>query len=60
MVPWPVDFRKGSRVGTLRLQDEEGQFRWAQEEGQRTTLPLIELGQACPMVPGIAARASCH
>lgn len=33
-----------SRVGALRLQDEEGQFRRAQEEGRRTTPPLIEIG----------------
>ena len=34
-----------SRVGALRLQDEEGQFRRAQEEGRRTTPPLIEIGR---------------
>jgi serine/threonine-protein kinase HipA len=34
-----------SRVGALRLQDEEGQFQRAGEEGRRTTPPLIEIGQ---------------
>jgi serine/threonine-protein kinase HipA len=33
-----------SRVGALRLQDEDGLFQRAQEEGQRTTPPLIEIG----------------
>jgi serine/threonine-protein kinase HipA len=32
-----------SRVGALRLQDEEGTFRRAPEEGARTAPPLIEL-----------------
>lgn len=34
-----------SRVGALRLQDEDGVFRRATEEGRRTAPPLIELGQ---------------
>lgn len=33
-----------SRVGALRLQDEEGVFRRATDVGQRTAPPLIELG----------------
>ena len=32
-----------SRVGALRLQDEDGVFQRASEEGRRTTPPLIEL-----------------
>lgn len=32
-----------SRVGALRLQDEEGRFQRASEDGRRTTPPLIEL-----------------
>jgi serine/threonine-protein kinase HipA len=32
-----------SRVGALRLQDEDGEFQRASEEGRRTTPPLIEL-----------------
>jgi len=34
-----------SRVGALRLQDEDGVFRRAAEEGRRTAPPLVELGQ---------------
>lgn len=34
-----------SRVGALRLQDEDGVFLRAQEDGRRTTPPLIEIGQ---------------
>ena len=34
-----------SRVGALRLQDEDGIFQRAQEEGRRTTPPLIEIEQ---------------
>jgi serine/threonine-protein kinase HipA len=34
-----------SRVGALRLQDEGGIFLRAQEEGRRTTPPLIEIEQ---------------
>ena len=34
----------GSRVGALRLQDENGRFQRASEDGRRTTPPLIELG----------------
>lgn len=34
-----------SRVGALRLQDEDGVFQRAQEDGRRTTPPLIEIGQ---------------
>jgi serine/threonine-protein kinase HipA len=34
-----------SRVGALRLQDEEGRYQRTVEEGRRTTPPLIELGQ---------------
>ncbi len=34
-----------SRVGALRMQDEEGVFRRAAEEGRRTAPPLIELDQ---------------
>ncbi len=33
-----------SRVGALRLQDEEGVFRRATDAGQRAAPPLIELG----------------
>ncbi len=33
-----------SRVGALRFRDEDGVFQRAQEEGRRTTPPLIELG----------------
>src|ERR1700722_2865826 len=33
-----------SRVGALRLRDEDGVFRRAQEEGLRTAAPLVELG----------------
>lgn len=33
-----------SRIGALRLQDEEGVFQRAPQEGRRTTPPLIELG----------------
>jgi len=33
-----------SRVGALRLRDEDGVFRRAQEEGLRTAPPLVELG----------------
>lgn len=32
-----------SRIGALRLQDEEGRFQRASEDGRRTTPPLIEL-----------------
>jgi serine/threonine-protein kinase HipA len=32
-----------SRVGALRLQDENGRFQRASEDGHRTTPPLIEL-----------------
>ena len=32
-----------SRVGALRLRDEEGVFRRATDEGQRTAPPLLEL-----------------
>ena len=32
-----------SRVGALRLQDENGRFQRASEAGRRTTPPLIEL-----------------
>ena len=32
-----------SRVGALRLQDENGRFQRASEDGRRTTPPLIEL-----------------
>src|SRR5580698_6636306 len=32
-----------SRVGAIRLRDEEGHYQRAVEEGQRTTPPLIEL-----------------
>lgn len=34
-----------SRVGALRLQDENGRYQRAIEEGRRTTPPLIELAQ---------------
>ena len=34
-----------SRVGALRLQDENGSFQRAPEGGRRTTPPLVELGQ---------------
>ena len=34
-----------SRVGALRLLDEEGVFQRAQEEGRRMTPPLIEIAQ---------------
>jgi serine/threonine-protein kinase HipA len=34
-----------SRVGALRLRDEEGVFQRAPEAGRRTAPPLIELGQ---------------
>ncbi len=34
-----------SRVGALRLQDEDGIFQRAQEEGRRTIPPLIEIEQ---------------
>jgi serine/threonine-protein kinase HipA len=34
-----------SRVGALRLRDEDGIFQRATEEGRRTTPPLVELGQ---------------
>ena len=34
-----------SRVGALRLRDEEGRYQRAVEEGKRTPPPLIELGQ---------------
>jgi serine/threonine-protein kinase HipA len=34
-----------SRVGALRLQDEDGVFQRMPEEGRRTAPPLIELGQ---------------
>lgn len=34
-----------SRLGALRLQDEDGTFQRAAEPGRRTTPPLIELGQ---------------
>ncbi len=34
-----------SRVGALRLQDEEARYQRTVEEGRRTTPPLIELGQ---------------
>lgn len=33
-----------SRVGALRLRDEDGLFQRAAEDGRRTTPPLIELG----------------
>jgi serine/threonine-protein kinase HipA len=35
----------GSRVGALRLQEDEGRYQRTVEEGRRTTPPLIELGQ---------------
>jgi len=34
-----------SRVGALRLMDEDGLYQRAQEEGRRTTPPLVELKQ---------------
>ncbi len=34
-----------SRIGALRLQDENGRYQRAIEEGRRTTPPLIELAQ---------------
>jgi len=34
-----------SRVGALRLQDEDGRYQRAVEDGRRTTPPLIELAQ---------------
>lgn len=34
-----------SRVGALRLQDEDGRYQRMVEDGCRTTPPLIELGQ---------------
>jgi serine/threonine-protein kinase HipA len=34
-----------SRVGALRLQDEEGRYQRTVDEGRRTTPPLIELAQ---------------
>ena len=34
-----------SRLGALRLQDEDGVFQRAAEEGRRTAPPLIELAQ---------------
>lgn len=34
-----------SRVGALRLQDEEGRYQRAVDDGRRTAPPLIELGQ---------------
>lgn len=34
-----------SRVGALRLKDEEGRYQRAVEEGRRTTPPLVELAQ---------------
>jgi serine/threonine-protein kinase HipA len=34
-----------SRIGALRLQDEEGVYQRASEQGRRTAPPLIELGQ---------------
>lgn len=34
-----------SRVGALRLQDENGAFQRAPEAGRRTTPPLVELGR---------------
>ena len=33
-----------SRVGALRLRDEDGQYQRTVDEGRRTTPPLIELG----------------
>jgi serine/threonine-protein kinase HipA len=34
-----------SRVGALRLRDEDGRYQRTVDEGHRTTPPLIELGQ---------------
>lgn len=34
-----------SRVGALRLQDEDGRYQRTVEDGRRTTPPLIELAQ---------------
>lgn len=34
-----------SRIGALRLRDEDGRYQRALEEGRRTTPPLIELAQ---------------
>ncbi len=34
-----------SRVGALRLQDEDGHYQRSVEDGRRTTPPLIELAQ---------------
>ncbi len=34
-----------SRVGALRLRDEDGQYQRSVDEGRRTTPPLIELAQ---------------
>ncbi|MGX5830103.1 type II toxin-antitoxin system HipA family toxin [Mesorhizobium sp. 43Arga] len=34
-----------SRVGALRLQDEEGHYQRSVDEGRRTTPPLVEIGQ---------------
>ncbi len=34
-----------SRVGALRLRDEDGQYQRTVDEGRRTTPPLIELAQ---------------
>lgn len=34
-----------SRVGALRLQDEEGRYQRTVEDGRRTTPPLVEIGQ---------------
>lgn len=34
-----------ARIGALRLQDEDGRYQRAAEEGRRTTPPLIDLAQ---------------
>jgi serine/threonine-protein kinase HipA len=34
-----------SRIGALRLQDEEGRYQRTVEDGRRTTPPLVEIGQ---------------
>ncbi len=46
-----------SRVGALRLQDEEGVFRRAAEEGRRTAPPLIELGQLAAATRAVEANS---
>ncbi|WP_119392191.1 type II toxin-antitoxin system HipA family toxin [Taklimakanibacter lacteus] len=46
-----------SRVGALRLKDENGHYQRAAEEGRRTTPPLIELAQLAAATRAVEMNA---